>query len=178
MTCDTQTHFELLTISIEKWIGFGFSIFFQETLEIKNKELIALKQQQIEKFNTLIVLQGELNAINEEQKYHAKLRTKHALAAKNRAQEEKDFQRLLDISKHQKEQIKKITTEIRTLRLKIKPQDQFLLNEREIQDRNTPQVLTFPGYALDACDDSQHTHSTNSYSGASGASSSSAESKK
>lgn len=135
-------------------------------MESKNQELISLKQQQIEKYNTLIVLQGELNVISDEHKYHEKLRAKHILAAQNKAKEERDFEKLLEISKHQKEQIKKITTEIRTLRLKIKPQDQFLLNERVAQEQTSPQILSFPGYALDACDDSPspRTQSTNSYS--------------
>lgn len=131
-------------------------------METKNKELSLLKQQQIEKYNILIVLQSELNAINEEQKYHEKLRTKYMIAAQNKAKEERDFEKLQDISKHQKEQIKKITKEIQTLRLKIKPKHQFLLNERSIQERASPQVFTFSGY-IDACEDSARSQSVNSF---------------
>lgn len=145
-------------------------------MENKNKELIALKQQQIEKYNMLIVLQGELNVINEEQKYHEKMHAKHALAAEKKILAEKDFEKLLEISKHQKEQIKKITREIRTLRLKIRSQDQFLLNERPVQEQASTQVLTFPGYMLDACGDLPRPQSSNSYS--SGASRATDESKK
>lgn len=123
-----------------------------------------MKQQQIEKYNMLIVLQGELNSINDEQKYHEKLRSKYLLATQSKLKDEKDFEKLQAISKHQKEQIKKLTKEIQTLRLKIKPQDQFLLNERSAQERTSPQILTFPGYILDACEDSSRSHSPNSYS--------------
>lgn len=123
-----------------------------------------MKQQQIEKYNMLIVLQGELNSINDEQKYHEKLRSKYSFAAESMTKDEKDFEKLQAISKHQREQIKKLTKEIQTLRLKIKPQDQFLLNERSTQDRTSPQILTFPGYILDACEDSSRSHSPNSYS--------------
>lgn len=121
-----------------------------------------MKQQQIEKYNLLIVLQGELNAINDEQKYYEKLRVKYLHAAQNKLKDEKDFEKLQEISKQQKEQIKRITTEIQTLRLKIKPQNQFLLNERCKQD--TPQILTFPGYMLDVCENSPRTQSTQSFS--------------
>lgn len=122
-----------------------------------------MKQQQIEKYNTLIVLQGELNAINDEQKYHEKLRGKYLLAAQNKVKEEKDFEKLQALSKHQRQQIKQFTKDIQTLRLKIKTQDQFLLSERVSPERTSPQILTFPGYMLDACDDSpRSTHSFSS----------------
>lgn len=121
-----------------------------------------MKQQQIEKYNVLIVLQSELNAINEEQKYYEKLRAKYTFAAQNKAKEEKDFAKLQDILKHQKEQIKKITKEIQTLRLKIKPKNQFLLNERYAQERASPQVFTFSGY-IDVCEDSARSQSVNSF---------------
>lgn len=134
-----------------------------------------MKQQQIEKYNMLIVLQGELNSINDEQKYHKKLHSKYFLAAQRKEKEEKDFEKLQAISKHQKDQIKKLTKEIQTLRLKIKPQDQFLLNERDAQERTSPQILTFPGYILNACGDSARSRSPNSYS--SGASATSKTSK-
>lgn len=132
-------------------------------VETKSKELSLLKQHQIEKYNILIVLQSELNAINEEQKYHEKLRSKYLFAAQNKAKEEKDFEKLQDISKHQKEQIKKITKEIQTLRLKIKPKHQFLLNERSVQERTSPQVFTLSGYMVDACEDSARSQSVNSF---------------
>lgn len=125
-----------------------------------------MKQQQIEKYNTLIVLQGELNAINEEQRYHEKLRDKYLLAAKNKAKEEKDLEKLQALLKHQKQQVKRITKDIHTLRLKIRPQDQFLLNERVAPERTSPQILTFPGYMLDACNDSPRSQSTHSFSSA------------
>lgn len=123
-----------------------------------------MKQQQIEKYNTLIVLQGELNAINEEQKYHEKLRSKYLMIAQNKVKEEKDLEKLQALLKHQRQQIRKITKDIHTLRLKIKPQDQFLLNERISPDRISPQILTFPGYVHDACEDPPRTQSTHSYS--------------
>ncbi|XP_055326896.1 uncharacterized protein LOC129580473 [Sitodiplosis mosellana] len=88
-------------------------------LENKNEELISLKQQQIEKYNTLIVLQGELNAINEEQKYHEKLRDKYLLAAQNKANEEKDLERLQALLKHQKQQIRKITRDISSMKKRV-----------------------------------------------------------
>lgn len=112
----------------------------------------------------MIVLQGELNAINDEQRYHEKLRDKYLLAAQNKAKEEKDLERLKSLLKHQKQQIKKITKDIHTLRLKIKPQDQFLLNERVSPEQTSPQILTFPGYRLDASDDSPRTQTAHSYS--------------
>lgn len=108
------------------------------------------------------MLQRELNAINDEQKYYEKLRVKYLHAAQNKLKEEKDFEKLQEILKQQKEQIKKITKEIQTLRLKIKPEHQFLLNERVKQD--TSQILTFPGYILDVCENSPRTQSTHSFS--------------
>lgn len=138
-------------------------------MENKNTELLALKQQQIEKYNILIVLQGELNAINDEQKYCERLRSRHLQAAQNKLKDEKNFTKLQEISKQQKMQIKNITREIQTLRLKIKPEHQFLLNKRNTSDRKTPQILSFPGeYAIDAGEESPQppqTHSsTNSFS--------------
>lgn len=136
-------------------------------MENKNTELLALKQQQIEKYNILIVLQGELNAINDEQKYCERLRTRHIQAAQNKLKDEKNFAKLQEISKQQKMQIKNITREIQTLRLKIKPEHQFLLNKRDTSDRKTPQILSFPGeYVVDAGESPPpQTHSsTNSYS--------------
>lgn len=132
-----------------------------------------MKQHQIEKYNTLIVLQGELNVINDERRYYEKLRGKFLSAAQNKVKEQKDFEHLQALSKRQEQQIRKITKEIQTLRLKIKPQDQFSLNERVIREQKSPKILTFPaGYSLDACDDSPRTNqSTNPYSsGASGVS--------
>lgn len=129
-------------------------------LDSKNQELISQKQQQIEKYNTLIVLQGELNAINDEQKYYEQLRAKCIKNAQRKLKDAKDFEKLQEISKQQKEQIKKITTEIQTLRLKIKPQNQFLLNERSTQDQISPQIVSFPGYAHDVCEDSPRTQRT------------------
>lgn len=128
-----------------------------------------MKQQQIEKYNILIVLQGELNAINDEQKYCERLRARHMQAAQNKLKEEKNFAKLQEISKQQKMQIKNITREIQTLRLKIKPEHQFLLNKRDTSDRKAPQVLSFPGaYVVDEGHESPpppQTHSsTNSYS--------------
>lgn len=110
----------------------------------------------------LIVLQGELNAINDEQKYYEKLRVKHSNAAEKKLKEEKDFEKLLEISKQQKEQIIRITREIQTLRLKIKSQNQFLLNERPSQthDLIKPQILSFPSYVSDVCENSSRTQST------------------
>lgn len=117
----------------------------------------------------MIVLQGELNAINEEQKYHEKLRNKYSSAAQNKANEERDLEKLHALLKHQNQQIRKITKDIHTLRLKIKPENQFLLNERVTAERTSPQIPTFPDYKLDAGDDSPRTQSTHSYSsGASG----------
>lgn len=137
-------------------------------MENKNTELLALKQQQIEKYNILIVLQGELNAINDEQKYCERLRARHMQAAQNKLKDEKNFAKLQEISKQQKLQIKNITREIQTLRLKIKPEHQFLLNKRITSDRKTPQILSFPGeYVVDAGDESPppQTHSSaNSFS--------------
>lgn len=131
-------------------------------------ELLALKQQQIEKYNILIVLQGELNAINDEQKYCKRLRARHMQAAQNKLKDEQNFAKLQEISKQQKVQIKKITREIQTLRLKIKPQHQFLLNKRNVDsDRKTPQILSFPGeYVVVAGEESppQTQSSTNSFS--------------
>lgn len=123
-----------------------------------------MKQEQIEKYNVLIVLQSELNAINEEQKYHEKLRSKYLCAAQDKAKEETDYEKLQAISKHQKQQIKKVTMEIQTMRLKIKPKDQFLLDERSVRDQTSPQVLTFPGYMIDVSEDSARSHSANSFS--------------
>lgn len=126
-----------------------------------------MKQQQIEKYNILIALQGELNAINDEQKYGERLRAKHMQAEQNKLKDEKNFAKLQEISKQQKLQIKKITREIHTLRLKIKPQHQFLLNKRIASDRKTPQILSFPGeYVVDAGEESppQTQSSTNSFS--------------
>lgn len=141
---------------------FSFFILNKRILENKNNELLSLKQQQIEKYNLLLVLQGELNAINEEQKYHEKVRGKYLEAAKNKAKEEMDFEKLQQISKHQQQQIMKITKDIQTLRLKIKPQDQFLLNHEHSQDRTSPQILSFPGFILDAREDSPRAQNTNS----------------
>lgn len=127
---------------------------------------MALKQRQIEKYNILIVLQGELNAINDEQKYCERLRARHMRAAENQLRDEKNFAKLQEISKQQKMQIKNITREIQTLRLKIKPEHQFLLNKRVTSDRKTPQILSFPGeYVVDVESPPPQTHSsTNSYS--------------
>lgn len=130
---------------------------------------MALKQQQIEKYNVLIVLQGELNAINDEQKYCERLRARHMQAAQNKLKDEKNFAKLQEISKQQKLQIKNITREIQTLRLKIKPEHQFLLNKRDTSACKTPQILSFPGeFVVDAGDGESpppQTHSsTNSYS--------------
>lgn len=138
-------------------------------MENKNTELLALKQQQIEKYNILIVLQGELNAINDEQKYCERLRARHEQAAQNKLKDEKNFAKLQEISKQQRMQIKNITREIQTLRLKIKPEHQFLLNKRTTSDRKTPQILSFPGeYVGDGGEmesPGPQTHSsTNSYS--------------
>lgn len=122
----------------------------------------------------MIVLQGELNAINEEQKYHEKVRGKYLEAAKCKLKEEKDFEKLQEISKHQQQQIQKITRDIQTLRLKIKPKDQFLLNQDDARDRTSPQILSFPGFILNARDDSPRAHNTNSSFSSSGSSSSKA----
>lgn len=115
---------------------------------------MALKQQQIEKYNILIALQGELNAINDEQKYSGKLRIRHLKAAQNKAKDERNLAKLHEISKQQKEQIQKITRDIQTMRLKIKPQNQFLLDK--------PQILSFPGeFVVDASHQpSPQTHSS------------------
>lgn len=113
------------------------------------------------------MLQGELNAIDDEQKYCEKLRAKHMQAAQNKLKDEKNVAKLQEISKQQKMQIKKITRDIHTLRLKMKPQHQFLLNRRITSDRKTPQILSFPGeYAVDTGEDSppQTQSSTNSFS--------------
>lgn len=135
-------------------------------MENKNTELLALKQQQIEKYNILIALQGELNAINDEQKYCEKLRTRHVQASQNKRNDETNFAKLQAISKQQKMQIQKITKEIQTLRSKIRPQHQILLNKRTVSDRKIPQILSFPGeFAINASQERPQTQSsTNSFS--------------
>lgn len=139
---------------------------------------MALKQQQIEKYNILIALQGELNAIHDEQKYCKKLRTKQTQAAQNKRKDEQNLMKLQDISKQQKIQIKKITTEIQTLRLKIKPQHQFLLDKRVAAGRKTPPILSFPReYVADGADgDDQESMPSSTKSFSSNASSVSTES--
>lgn len=157
----------IFSIDIIKCITFALLSNWlnpQQVLESKNIELISLKQQQIEKYNTLIVLQGELNAINEEQKYHERLRTRETIAAQNKEKELKDFAKLQAILKHQRMEMKKITKDIQTLRLKIKPQNQFLLNELAAQERMSPPILAFPDYLHDVREDSARTQSTQSYS--------------
>lgn len=109
---------------------------------------MSIKQKQIEKYNLLTVLQEELNTINAEQKYHEKLHRKHSMASKSNFTEVKDLERLMQISKRQKEQIKRMTKEIQTLRSKIKPQDQFKLHERLQYERNSPQMLIIPDYMV------------------------------
>lgn len=109
----------------------------------------------------LIVLQGELNAVNDEHKYYEKMRTRYSLAAQNRRNDEKDFEKLQEISKQQNERITKLTKEIQTLRLKIKPQNQFLLNKRMARERVATQVLSFPDYIHDACEETPRTQSNN-----------------
>lgn len=134
-------------------------------MENKNTELLALKQQQIEKYNVLIVLQGEVNAMHDEQKYCKKLRTKHMHTAQNKLKYEQNVAKLQEISKQQKLQIKKLTREIQTLRLKTKLQHQFLSNKHIVLDRKAPQILSFPGeYIVDADDGDGDEQSIKSFS--------------
>lgn len=133
-------------------------------MENKNTELLALKQQQIEKYNILIVLQGELNAIHDEQKYCKKLHMKHMQTAQNKLKYEENVAKLQEISKHQKLEITKLRREIQTLRLKTRPQHQQILSNKRITlDRKAPQILSFPGdYIIDAGQDDEE--STKSFS--------------
>lgn len=100
--------------------------------------MLTIKQKQIEKYNLLTVLQEELNAIHAEQIYNEKLREKHASAEKSIFADVKDLERLQKISKRQKQQIKQMTTDIQTLRSKIKSQEQFKLHERVQCERSSP----------------------------------------
>lgn len=119
----------------------------QRRMEAKNQELLTVKQNQIEKYNLLIVLQEELNSIHVEQKFHEKLHKKHSSAGKYDFGDAKDLERLQMISKRQKDRIKRMTREIQTLRSKVKPQDQFKLHERiQPEQRNSPQMITIADF--------------------------------
>lgn len=116
-------------------------------MEAKNQELLTVKQNQIEKYNLLIVLQEEFNSIHIEHKFHEKLHKKQSLASKWDFGDAKDLERLQIISKRQKDQIKRMNREIQTLRSKVKPQDQFKLHERVQQEQRTsPQMITIADF--------------------------------
>lgn len=85
---------------------------------MKNDELLELKQQQIEKYNILTTLHEEINIIQTEHKHHEKLREKHSRLHGNKSAGENDLKRLVDISSHQQQHIKRIVDDIRELRLK------------------------------------------------------------
>lgn len=157
---DHQTQIELGKLKVHLKVFnflFDFNKFFfnypQRKMEAKNQELLTIKQKQVEKYNLLIVLQEELNSIHAEQKYHEKLHKKHSLAGKYDVGDTKDLERLQEISKRQKQQIKQITREIQTLRSKVKPKDQFKLHERVQQERNSPQMMTIPEFIGNDDDD-------------------------
>lgn len=124
-------------------------------MEAKNHELLIIKQKQVEKYNLLIVLQEKLNSIHADKKSNERLHKKpHSLAGKYDFGDTKALERLQEISKRQKHQIKQITREIQTLRSKVKPQDQFQLRERVQLDRSSPPMMTIPDFI--GMDDETH----------------------
>lgn len=87
--------------------------------------------------------------MNSEQKYQQKLQKKYSSATRQKYKfaDVKDMERLEEISKRQKEQIKRMTKDIQTLRSKVKPQDQFKLHEGLHCERSSPPILAIPGHS-------------------------------
>lgn len=112
----------------------------------------------------LTALQEEMNAIDIEHEYHEKLRKKHSESPDSKVADEKDLEKLIEISKQQKLQIKQTLDDIQALRLKIKPRNQLKLFDRTRDGQNSPKLFTFTDFGIDAEPDSEQSQITRSSS--------------
>lgn len=114
-----------LRVNLSAWTVAVFAlktefIHFQKRLVEKDKELLQLKQMNVEKFNLLTELQEEKNIIEYQLRFQERLRAKRT-SDSNHPNGEKDLRRLRAICRQQQQQLKSIDNEIQALRMKAKP---------------------------------------------------------
>lgn len=132
----------------------------------KKKELLSLKQGKVEKLNLLISLQEDLNEANDDLTYQKKLRARHSASESSGAFaiDERDLEKLREISKQQKQQIKRVIDDIQTLRLKAKPQEQLKLHDHIKYCHSSPNPFLVRQHSIDEADEnsvrSESEHST------------------
>lgn len=130
---------------------------FQKRLEEKKKELLSVKQRRVEKLNLLISLQEDLNEVNDDLIYQKKLKARHDSGTF--AIDEQDLEKLQEISKQQKIQIKRVVNDIQTLRMKIKPQEQLKLHDHV---KSSPNRFMLRQYSIDEEENSERSESPRS----------------
>lgn len=86
----------------------------------KKKELLQLKQANVEKLNLLTELQEEKNIVEYQLRFQERLRAKRT-SDTGQARSDKDLQRLRTICRQQRQQLKSIDKQIQALRMRAKP---------------------------------------------------------